>query len=277
MIQAYQDTFYTTSAETLEFYLTDGTNKIFAGKAYKYPDGSDLTIKINDIVSSYLKSELPATVWTANTGNVTIVDAIKTFYLYDVNDTQLATYQFINDWSYGPYSASLSHPINGKYATGMYCFSSSVSSNNVVVNFRKNGGNGYTKLVCGDYALYYCNRNCGWDGLVLSKCVENKNLEHFDYSKTINNNTIDRESNRFQTNIKSNWEANSGWLSDAESKILYDNLLTSNNIYLHNLNTNKIYPVHIVDTEATRKEFLNEMSLISYTFKLESDNIEIRK
>lgn len=278
MTQIYADTYYTSTADTLSYYLTDSTNIIFSGKAYKYPDGADLKVNINNICSSHLDCEIPASVWSLNTGNTTLPNAVKTFHLYNSANTELASYQFINDWSYGTYSADLGHPINNKCATGMFCFKGSVSNGNVVINHKKNSGNGYTVSGCGEYAIYYSNLYGGYDSfLIEGKVVESKDMEHYGYAHSINNNNIAREKNRYQTNINLKWAVSTSWLTDEQSKVLYDNLLTSNNIYLHNLITNKIYPVHITDTTATKKEFQNERKLISYTLNLESDNLLTRK
>lgn len=35
MIPIWKDTYYTSTANTLEYYITDGTNTIFRGKSYK--------------------------------------------------------------------------------------------------------------------------------------------------------------------------------------------------------------------------------------------------
>ena len=114
--------------------------------------------------------------------------------------------------------------------------------------------------------------------MVEGKVVEGKTIEAFNYQKAIDNNIYaDRENIRYQSNIKQNWVISTGYLSDAESKIIFDNLFTTNNIYLHNLKEDKIYPVNITDTQVTYKEFLNERKLINYTINLKSDNLLIRK
>lgn len=278
-VPIWKDVYYTTTADTLEYQISDGNDIIFSGKAYKYPDGSNLSIKINDLCANHLQSDIPISVWLNNTGNVTVPNAIKTFTLTS-NNTTLSTYTFINDWSYKTLiGTNISRPINKKYDVGMWCFSSTVSNNNVVVNYRKSGGNGYTIQGCGDYALYYCNRFSGWDSLLIEgKVIEGKDLTTFNYQKSINNNNYgDRENNRFQTNIKQNWVLNTGWLSDDESDILYDNLLSSNYIYLHKISENMVIPVHITDTSVTNKNFNNERKLINYTIRVEADNIEYIK
>ena len=280
MIPIWKDTYYTSTADTLEYYITDGTNTIFRGKSYKAPS-ANIFIKLNEICSHHLNSELPNNVWSfTNNQNVTMSNEYKTFNLYDAsNDSLLGTFQFYNDWSYEDINTTvLSKPINGKYVNGMFFFYSTINNNIIITNVGKTSVTGYNKVTCSDWVLYYSNIYGGWDSFVLEgKVVEGKNIESFNYSKVINNNTINRENVRYQTNIKQNWVVNSGYLSDAESKILFDNLLTSNNVYLHNLKEDKIYPVHITDTQATYKEFLNERKLINYTINLESDNLLIRK
>ena len=275
----WKDTYYTSTANTLEYYITDGTNTIFRGKSYKFPDKENIKIKINDICSNHLNSDIPLSVWSSTTaGSVTLPNAVKTFTLYNGDGVKLNTYTFYNDWSYTN-NTNLSAPVSNKYAVGMWCLSAQISNDSIVVNYKKNGGNGYTSLSCGDYALYYSNIYGGWDSyLIEGKVVEGKTIEAFNYQKAIDNNIYaDRENIRYQSNIKQNWVISTGYLSDAESKIIFDNLLTTNNIYLHNLKEDKIYPVNITDTQATYKEFLNERKLINYTINLKSDNLLIRK
>lgn len=281
MIPIWKDTYYTSTADTLEYYITDGSNTIFRGKSYKAPN-ANIFITLNEICSHHLNSELPNNVWSfTNNQNVTMSNEYKTFNLYNAsNDALLDSFTFYNDWSYEDLDTTiLSKPINGKYVNGMFFFYTRIQRGTTITTTAgKTRTSGYNTAVCGDWVLYYSNIYGGWDSFVLEgKVVEGKNIESFNYSKVINNNTINRENVRYQTNIKQNWIVNSGYLSDAESKIIFDNLLTSNNVYLHNLKEDKIYPVHITDTQATYKEFLNERKLINYTINLESDNLLIRK
>ena len=281
MIPIWQDTYYTTAASSMTYYITDGANTIFSGKAYKYPDDENIKIKINGICSNHLNSDIPISIWTgSSTGTVTLPDAVKTFTLYGGDGTALSSYTFYNNWSYSTIMGSgRSMRINNKYATGMWCLSAKTSGDSIVVGYKKNGGNGYTIESCGDYALYYSNSYGGWDSyLIEGKVVEGENIETFNYQKAINNNNYgDRENIRYQTNMKQNWVVNTGYLSERESKIIYNNLLTSNNIYLHKLDSDLITPVHIVDNQVTLKEFSIERKLFNYTINLESDNLLIRK
>lgn len=272
MIPIFKDTFYTTIANTLQYYITDGANTIFSGKAYRYPNDTNINININRICQNHLNSEIPNSVWSSNNGNVNLPEAIKTFYLFNSEGTQLQSYEFINDWSYGTTATTLSNPINGRYAANQYVFSSRVNNGKVNVAYAKSGN------LCGDYAIYYSNLRGGWDSfLIEGKVIEKKDIEQFSYKKHINNNNIERSNVRFQSNINPNWEINTGWLSDSQSKILYDNLLTSNNVYLHNLKTDEIIPVTIQDLSVTNKQFKNERGLISYKINLKADNNRIRK
>lgn len=272
MIPIYQDTYYTTTADTFTYSISDGEKTIFNGKAYRFPDGSDAKININHICQNHLNSELPLSVWDNNSGSVNLADAVKTFTLYNSAGTALATYEYINDWSYTATASTLSNPVNGRYAVGQYVFTSTVNNHNVRVQYNKSGN------LCGEYALYYCNLKSGYDSFLLEgKVVEKKNITTFSYDKNINNNTKNRNTNRYQSNIELNWEVNTGWLDDDESQNVYDNLLTSNNVYLHKLSTGEIFPVSIMDTSVTNKQFKNERMLINYKINLKSDVKRIRK
>lgn len=272
MIPIWQDTYYTTAASSMTYYITDGVNTIFSGKAYKYPDDENIKIKINRICQNHLNSEIPNSVWSSNSGNVNLPDAVKTFHLFNSAGTELSAYTFINDWSYAATASTLSNPINGRYAANQYVFTSTINSGKVKVAYAKSGN------LCGDYAIYYCNLKSGWDSfLIEGKVVEGKDITTYEYGKDINNNNIERSLNRYQSNIEQNWDLSTSWLTDSQSKILYDNLLTSNNVYLHNLKTGEIIPVTIQDSAVTNKQFKNERMLINYKISLKSDNTKIRK
>lgn len=284
----WKDTYYTSTADTLEYYITDvaaSNSVIFRGKSYKAPN-ANIFIKLNDICSNHLSSELTNDLFSKDIKNgqnivFTPEKIIRTFRLYDANNTLLNTYVFSNNWDYKT-DTTVTIPINRKYINGMYYFiTTQPASDKITVTVTKTRTNQstYTIQACGDYALYYVQSNGAWSSFAVDgKVIEGKNIDTFNYRKVINNNKIgDRENIRYQSNIKQNWSINTGWLKDDESENLFNNLLTSNNIYLHKISENKIWPVHITDTQATNKQFNNEKKLISYTINLESDNLLIRK
>lgn len=288
MIPIWKDTYYTSTANTLEYYITDvaaSNSVIFRGKSYKAPN-ANIFIKLNDICSNYLSSELTNDLFSRDIPfgqNIVFTpkNIIRTFRLYDANNTLLDTYVFSNNWDYET-DTTVTIPINKKYINGMYYFITTQpkpDSITVTVTKTRTNQNTYTIQACGDYALYYVQSNGAWSSFAVDgKVIEGKNINTFNYRKVINNNKIaDRENIRYQSNIKQNWSINTGWLKDDESENLFNNLLTSNNIYLHKISENKIWPVHITDTQATNKQFNNEKKLISYTINLESDNLLIRK
>ena len=284
----WKDTYYTSTADTFEYYITDvaaSNSVIFRGKSYKAPN-ANIFIKLNDICSNYLSSELTNDLFSRDIPfgqNLVFTPEkiIRTFRLYDANNTLLDTYVFSNNWDYET-DTTVTIPINRKYINGMYYFITTQPASDsirVTVTKTRTNQNTYTIQACGDYALYYVQSNGAWSSFAVDgKVIEGKNIDTFNYRKVINNNKIaDRENIRYQSNIKQNWSINTGWLKDDESENLFNNLLTSNNIYLHKISENKIWPVHITDTQATNKQFNNEKKLISYTINLESDNLLIRK
>lgn len=297
----WKDTYYTTTAYTLDYYIRVASGStIFSGRAYKYPDSENLEIKVNDICSSYLDSKLSPNFFNmingyGSTGHSSIPNALKTFELCDSADTVLSRFEFYNDWSYDKSfqlttsGTSLGTNITDAFTSGMIklhtVYEPIGGGTDICINWAYLQGDNpnymYSRTVCSDYAIYYCNSYGGWFSYVPEgKIVESKDMEFFNYKKSGNNTKYgegNREEVRFQTNYKPNWEVNTSWLTDAESKNLYNNLLSSNYIYLHNIKDNKIYPVHIVDTSVTKKTFEGERTLINYTINFESDNTLIRK
>lgn len=262
MTPVSNSTFYTTTASSTTFYVTDGVGEIFRGKAYKAPDENQISIEVNEIAKYHLKSDIPD-IWNNNSGSFTMSGAAKTFSVYYGDDTLWGSTRFYNDWSYSSSASTLSNPANSKVATNMYKFNTTVNgSENIVTTYSKPTAN-----ACGDFAIYYVNLRSGVDQLLFEgKCVEGKDMEQFDYST--------KENHRFQTNVEERYELNTGWLSDSEAEILYQNLFSSNCIYLHNLVKNKITPVHITNTEVVKKTFDNERKLFSYQINVVSDNIK---
>lgn len=97
--------------------LQDTGDIIYSGKAYKIPDASAITIKINDVCADYLQNVLPS----LSQAEFSELNLPVTFVVQMSFDgytwTDVATAQFINDWSYdykyNPATMGMSFPING--------------------------------------------------------------------------------------------------------------------------------------------------------------------
>lgn len=274
------DTTYTfTGVTNVSYQIRDEFDDIiFAGKAFAYPNTNSCTININRVCENYLENELTILTQANMTGTTTLSYAARQFYLCDSQGEVIQTYKFYWNYNYNEviYRGGISEVINGHYAQGMYRLDSNVSENGLTVSWSKNFSNWgrYTTSACGDYALYYLNRNGGWDSFL----IEGKVIEKDTYKRTSFENKPSqveywkRETKTFKNQIEHNYELNTDWLTDEQSEILAYHLLSSNNVYLHNLNTNIIIPVNITDTSTEYKYFKNKRKLNSYTIKVVESN-----
>lgn len=282
MIPIWKNTVYTQAGSELIYTIEVLDEEIFTGKAYAYPNSNTINININKICENYLKEILPINTFTANTGSwVTTNNSYKTFVLKDNSGTTLNTYSFYWDWSYEDLSSastqSISKPINGRYTLDMYKLQTTLSTTSVTGNYDKTAasGLGYTTSACGDYALYYINRYGGADSLLIEGNVKEKDEFNVSSFVTYLDGNVERENNRYLNEISHSYELNTGWLKDSESEILAKHLLSSNDVYLHNLKTDKIIPVDITDTSVEYKKFINGRKLVSYTINVKESNKKV--
>ena len=297
MIPIWKDTYYTTSADTLVYEIADSNTGeiLFTGKAYKAPDADTLKVKVNDICSNYLVQPFPiaeneisaSSVYATIAGDV--LGSVKEFD-FNVSSQTDMTYKFYFDWSYKDLSTdtenlTIPYLISNHACTGMFALDVAVNFQdeiyeveytNIPAQFRFYGlETGY----CGDYVLYYTNRFGAWSPyLIEGSVVERDSFSQSDYTTAIDNNRqLDRAKTRYYNEITHTYEIKTGWLSDSSSRMLAEHLLSSNNVWLHNLKTNKIIPVVITDSNVDYKTFANERKMFGYTLNLEESNKKVIK
>lgn len=148
-------------------------------------------------------------------------------------------------------------------ATGMY----------LVVNGIK-----YDVRYCGDVALYYLNAYGGWDAfLIEGNVVKSDNKTHYEYDKFARNTTIDFETTRYATEIETTYKLSTGWLKDDQAERLCKHLLSSNMVYMHILDENKIVPVNIKDTKVEYKTYKATKKMINYTIEVVLSKNKMRR
>lgn len=275
----WKDDYYVFSADKLVYHITDNYGTVlYNGKGYAFPGTGSGKINVSRVCSNYLYQDLARlSTITASTTNFVHSGATATFKLYDDSETLLGSYDYVYDYSYDPtisYSGvtDMSNPINGHYAVNMFKLETKYSGGTVSTTITRPGGD-----YCGDYALIYLNRQGGWDSFLCEgKSKETDSFERKDYETDIDNNYQDFQRSRveYQNSITRGWELTTGWLKDSEAKNLAVNLLSSNQVFLQNLNTLEIVPVHIEDSSAEHKQFSYERKPICYTINVKSDNSE---
>lgn len=137
----------------------------------------------------------------------------------------------------------------------------------------------YDTSYCGDWAIYYQNRYGGWDSFLIEGTVKKKEaLTPHSYAKSYDNTTAQRENTKYINEIATSFECTTGWLSDEESQRLAFHLLSSPNVYLHDIVNDKLWPVDITDSSVQYKTYQNQgKKLVNYTINLKDSNSKLRQ
>ena len=274
MTPIWKDTEYNFTTDKFTYTIEKDGETIYTGKSYRFPDSDSGSVRVNKIVQNYLYTEFPST-----TGTTTHSGMTGTFLVKNSSGTTVGTYEFINDWNYddSSYAANtnLNIPINNHTAPNMYVFTTDYKKSGKKVQTTVQRAN--NPAFCGKYAIYYTNRKNGWDGfLIEGKVLEKDTYKQYDYESPINTNRMDREreKTRYRNFITQDWELSTLYLTDTQSRVLARHLLSSNNVVLHNLETDTLIPVIITDEEAEYKTFKDEKKLVSYTIRVKAANKE---
>lgn len=274
----WQDTYYTSTAYTVLDYaiLISGQSTIYTGRAYQRPGGNGVSINISKICQDYIKDSFREVDFRDYTGSTYVHPySYVEFQLVNAqNGTELGTYGFVYDWSYEGWDGNtrtVSNPINGHTMTGMYSFSSRCGLVDEVLQIVTDVDEVEAGNACGEIALYYKNRKGGWDSFLIEGTWTKKDeYTKYTYNRSFNNNTLEFENGTYHSQIVTSYVLNTGWLNDQESDNLAFNLLSSNEVYLHNLCEDKVYPVVITDNSATYKTYKNNSrKLVNYQINVE--------
>ena len=272
----WQDIYYTSTAYTVLDYaiLISGQSTIYTGRAYQRPGGNGVSINISKICQDYIKDSFREVDFRDYVGESYVHPySYVEFQLVNAqNGTELGTYGFVYDWSYEVWDGNtrtVSNPINGHNMTGMYDFTSTfVASASAITTAVSTIATGNS---CGEIAIYYKNRKGGWDSFLIEGTWTKKDeYTKYTYNRSFNNNTLEFENGTYHSQIVTSYVLNTGWLNDQQSDNLAFNLLSSNEVYLHNLCTDKVYPVVIKDNTSTYKTYHNNSrKLVNYQLNVE--------
>lgn len=121
-----------------------------------------------------------------------------------------------------------------------------------------------------NYALYYINAYGGWDSLAIrGNVTRTDNIQ----SQTYKNKTNGKV--KYLNTSTATWQLYTDDMNDG-SKMHH--LLESNEVYLHNLETDEITPVLITDSNCVYKNYANQGNTrFHYTINVEASNYKIRK
>jgi len=275
----WKDEYYTGATSTFDYMIIneDNDETIYQGRVYVQPNETNVKLNISKIVQNYLSNEIPDgnALLNASYDNFNS-QAIIDFGLYPIVDGELGDriqkYTYFYDWSYKDFNGNdvLTTPINGHATTTMRRMYTNMSLEFDGYRNRANDSTLYDLSYCGDYALYYLQRNGGWASfLIEGNSKKTDNYERYTYSKVFDNRTAEFEENTYNNQITSEWEMHTKWLTETQAKNLAFNLLASNRVFIHDLNADKIIPAVITNSSAEYKTFHNNGNkLINYTITL---------
>lgn len=273
----YRDTYYTTTASTLDYRIEYEGQVVFAGRAVAMPSQNQIRININKVAQEYLGQSISFPMSSSQTHD----EAAGTFVLKDSNGNTLESYRFIHCYDYdfswaGQTGVTLSNPICDTYVSGCKVPTTKVSSTTGVVTTFSNP---IHTAGCVKYVLYYVNARGGWDAFAIQGTAKKKDsITQYTMDKAFNNTTREFENMRYISEIKTSYELNTHYLSDEESENLAKNLIGSNMVYLQSMLDGKVKPVVITDTTATYQTYqTNGKKLCQYKINVVESQSKIRR
>lgn len=281
----YRDTVYIYTGASLDYSITLNGETIFNGRAFAAPGEDYIYININRICENYLSNNEIEPLLDGTEQSVTAPMAFREFLLLNQSGETLETYYFLYDYDYddpfgfNPDEMVLSNPITDA------CDGRSL---NLYTVYDYNGGGvtnstsspAYTRPVCGaEYALYYLNARGGWDCFIIEGNSERTDkVDRHSYNRTYNNQTIEYEKNTYISEITTSWKLNTGILDDVQAHNMCWNLLSSNRVYLHDLNNDLIIPVIITNSSNIYYTYKNNNKQpIQYEIDLTESQTKLRK
>lgn len=265
-----KDTYYTFSEDDIRFRLLVDGNVIYEGRAKAKPDGVN-KININRICANYLELTLEG-INFSSTAAITHPKAYRVFTLQKLSSgtwTTVETYGFL--WCYDmsaninfSSSNTLSNPIDNKYMTGMYSYTTVFNGSTVITT-----PSAVTNNDCGEFALIYRNLKGGFDSyLFRGKCKRTDNFSLSQMKKDYDNTKTEFGKYTYLNQVTGKWELNTGYMTDAESVKFARYLASSTECYLVDFKNNLVIPVVITDTQVNYKTFQNDGINAPYYYTL---------
>ena len=157
---------------------------------------------------------------------------------------------------------------------GIFHHKRTYDEGNVIVNAPDRRTVLTSKNTCAKYAIYYLNPLGGWDQLLIEgKVVKTIKLENKLYKRNFDNNTNEFENKHYLKNITTSYKLTTGYLTDAQAKLM-PNLIETTKAYLCELDTKNYIPVLINNNSVDIKTYRNQgRKLFTYTIDVqESQN-----
>ena len=294
----WKDVYFTGATDTFDYFIVneDTMETIYQGRAYVQPNSTNVKVNVSKIVQNYLNNNIP----DGNDIKLTNFvyynqDSVIEIGIYDTTtSSRVEKYIYYYNWDYDMFDYShpympemdpilLTKPINGHATPNMsllyteYDFENAYLTANMQLYYEQITPEEYEIMkkfydlnYCGDYALYYLQRNGGWASfLIEGNSKKTDSYEKYSYNMSFNNTTAEFEEKNYHVQITSKWQLHTKTLTDSQAENLAFNLLSSNNVFLHDLKQNKIIPVTISNAEAEYLTFKNNgRKMITYTIEV---------
>lgn len=131
---------------------------------------------------------------------------------------------------------------------------------------------------CKRYCLYYVNGFGGWDSFLINgNDKKNDTIQQHTLEKYANNTTQQFAKKNYLNKVTTKYTLYTHYLNDEEASKMW-HLLESTQVYLHNLEEDKIIPVLIKDTSVDYKTFTNNgKKKFYYTINVVESQEKIRR
>lgn len=294
----WRDTFGTivTDEDWEDYELYDDGLQFYAGRAFAYPDESNIRVKVSRVAAPYLTS-----------------------YYKDVDmvsgDTAIGSYTFVRDYSYDTamdYTQNqwLNRPVNGRVPSGVKLSAAmwgahsggymqvadeggSLVVNQAIVKglntgewISGNAGKVYTigeesyRVVdaCRGALLKYVNAYGAVDFfLVEGVAKKSDKITRATYEKDAAALSSDYEGKDYQNEMVAEWTGTTGWLTDEQS-LRMKNLVESVEVYMIDTQTGLEVPVQMTDNGLQYKTFAsNGRKMVNYTLQWTESQKKIRR
>ena len=300
----WADTYYIYSGQELEYYITmvSGNTEvtIFNGKAYRRPDENSIKINMSRIVETYMRSYIPfKSLVSDGQGRWTYYDheAVKTFNIYRAsNGSLLASFRFLNDWSYDSsvayngldanltYGEMYETDLNSVYHPLWYIQGRSTimtHDGEPCVRTIFDRGEGTPNDACGrGMTIIFQNRRGGWSCFYPEGKIEKTDaMTSFNTVQAYNNSNIpERGTIKHFNEVTRTWTVHTGWLTDSQAENIARNLLLSPNVYISlDQEIKNVIPVVITNGEAPHKSYDTEKGVVDYEITFEESQKQTRR
>lgn len=313
----WKDYIYTVpfQASRVQYKVRYNGNDIFKGWAYEI--GQSTEICINDIARDYLHTEFPDSedVWYQDYNAVKTFELYTGPDESSEPTVKAADLTFKYDWSYSYYylnqydSWLAMEPLQDFYDSRQFHIFSvntyaTLTNRSTIQYVNLNDARSHIKTQlpsgsyrlysyeapelkifrfdvrenCGiRYCLYYVNSRGGWDSvLVDGVATQTDKYDRETYTQNYRTPSINRGVIEYRNNITESWTLYLRSLGDSRNK-LFHNLYESTNVYLHDLEEDRIVPVIITSREMQYKTRKNQgKKLYTYEIQVESSQRKLR-